>query len=430
MHSIATTHTNSDFDALASLVAATFLYPGTLGILPSQIRPNVKAFLSLHQDLFHIAPRKGFDLQGVDRLVVVDANNWNRLERMNELKGREDVEVHVWDHHMQGENIETGFMRRHELGANVTQMVEEMKARDCAFSPMHATLFLLGIYDDTGSLSYPSVTSRDAAMTGFLLESGADLNVASAYLASSFDEDQTDILTYMLAHDEVFTVSGFKVAVCTVDQECGSAMLAPVVTKYKEIKGVDGVFGVFRLDDQSCIVIARAGHRDLDVGLVIRELGGGGHPAAGSAMVKGEDAEELYRGVCGLVQKMDRPQVTVARIMSSPGRSVSPDMKLEQVAPILEQERLHASLVVDDDRCLGIIGPVEMSKVKRTSQFASPVKAVMRRNLPTIGPDQGIQEAMRMLSDTGVSMLPVVKNGRLIGKVTRTDLMLQMYDLG
>jgi predicted transcriptional regulator len=207
-------------------------------------------------------------------------------------------------------------------------------------------------------------------------------------------------------------------------------MLAPVVTKYKEIKGVDGVFGVFRLDDQSCIVIARAGHRDLDVGLVIRELGGGGHPAAGSAMVKGEDAEELYRGVCGLVQKMDRPQVTVARIMSSPGRSVSPDMKLEQVAPILEQERLHASLVVDDDRCLGIIGPVEMSKVKRTSQFASPVKAVMRRNLPTIGPDQGIQEAMRMLSDTGVSMLPVVKNGRLIGKVTRTDLMLQMYDLG
>jgi CBS domain-containing protein len=71
-----------------------------------------------------------------------------------------------------------------------------------------------------------------------------------------------------------------------------------------------------------------------------------------------------------------------------------------------------------------------MSKVKRTSQFASPVKAVMRRNLPTIGPDQGIQEAMRMLSDTGVSMLPVVKNGRLIGKVTRTDLMLQMYDLG
>ena len=429
MH-IATTHTNTDFDALASLVAATFLYPGALGILPSQIRPNVKAFLSLHQDLFHIVPRKGFDLEGVEQLVVVDANNWGRLERMNELKDRDDVEVHVWDHHMKGENIEAGSMRRYELGANVTQMVEEMQKRDCAFSPMHATLFLLGIYDDTGSLSYPSATPRDAAMTGFLLENGADLNVASAYLSSSFDDGQTDILTQMLAGDEVFSVSGFDVAVCTVDQECGSAMLAPVVTKYKEIKGVDGVFGVFRLDDQSCIVIARGGHRDLDVGQVIRTLGGGGHPAAGSAMVKTEDVEELYVKVCDLVKEMDKPQVTVEKIMSGAGNCLPPAMKLEEARILLDQERLHAALVVENGECIGLLSPVEMSKVKRPSQFTSPVKAFMRRNIRTISPDQGIQEALRLLSDSGVPLLPVVQDGKLVGKVTRTDLMLQMYDLG
>jgi len=429
MH-IATTHTNTDFDALASLVAATFLYPGILGILPSQIRPNVKAFLSLHQDLFHIVPRKGFDLEGIDQLVVVDANNWGRLERMNELKGRDDVEIHVWDHHMKGENIQAGVMRRHELGANVTQMVEEMKERDCAFSPMHATLFLLGIYDDTGNLSYPSATPRDAAMTGFLLENGADLNVASAYLSSSFDEGQTDILTRMLAKDEVFSVSGFNVALSSVDLECGSAMLAPVVTKYKEIKGVDGVFGVFRLDDQSCIVIARGGHRDLDVGQVIRALGGGGHPAAGSAMIKSGDVGTLYGQVCDLVREMDRPQVTVEKIMSGVGTCLSSDMKLEQASVVLDQERLHTALVVDQGECLGLLSPVEMSKVRRPSQFASPVKAFMRRNISTVAPNQGMQEALRIFSDTGVPMLPVVLDGKLVGKVTRTDLMLQMYDLG
>ncbi|GAU08609.1 CBS domain-containing protein [Desulfoplanes formicivorans] len=427
---IVTTHTNTDFDALASMVAATFLYPGTIGILPSQIRSNVKAFLSLHQDLFHIVPRKGFDLEGVKELVVVDANNWGRLERMTELKDRDGVKIHVWDHHMQGANIETERMRRHELGANVTQMVEEMKARDCAFSPMHATLFLLGIYDDTGRLSYPSATPRDAAMTGFLLENGADLNVATAYLSSSFDNGQTDILTSMLARDEVVSVSGFDVAVCLVDQECGSAMLAPVVTKYKEIKGVDGVFGVFRLDDQSCIVIARSGHRDLDVGSVIRILGGGGHPAAGSAMVKSGDVDALYAQVCDLVREMDKPQVTVAKIMSGAGNWLTPSMKLEEARMVLDQEPLHAALVVENGACLGLLGPVEMSKVKRPSQCASPVKAFMRRNIQTIGPDQGIQEALRLFSNTGVPMLPVVREGKVVGKVTRTDLMLQMYDLG
>ena len=427
---IATTHTNTDFDALASLVAATFLYPGILAVLPSQIRPNVKAFLSLHQDLFHIVPRKGFDLNAVDQLVVVDANNWGRLERMDELKDRDGVDIQVWDHHMKGENIEAGFMQIQELGANVTQMVETMKARDCAFSPMHATLFLLGIYDDTGNLTYPSVTPRDAVITGFLLENGADLNVASAYLSSSFDDGQTDILTRMLAKDEVFSVGGYQMAVCCVDVECGSTMLAPVVTKYKEIKGVDGVFGVFQLDSHSSIVIARSGHRDLDVGQVIRALGGGGHPAAGSAMIKSGDVGELYARVCALVRKMDRPQMTVEKIMSGKGTCLPPDMKLEAASTVLEKERLHAALVVDNGKCLGILSAVEMSKVKRPSQYASPVKAFMRKNLPTIGPDQGVKEALEILFDTDVPMLPVLKEDQLLGKVTRADLMLQIYDLG
>jgi CBS domain-containing protein len=122
--------------------------------------------------------------------------------------------------------------------------------------------------------------------------------------------------------------------------------------------------------------------------------------------------------------------MTVEKIMSDKGTCLAPDMKLKNASTILDKERLHAVLVVDKGKCLGILSAVEMSKVKRTSQYAS-VKAFMRRNLPTIGPDQGIKEALGILSDTGVPMLPVVRDdGQLLGKVTRTDLMLQIYDLG
>ena len=165
---IATTHKNTDFDALASLVAATFLYPRMLGVLPGQMRDNVKAFLALHRDLFRLIPRKGLDISGVSRLVVVDANNWKRLDRMEGLAA--GVKIEVWDHHMSGEDIRGEMTSIQPLGANVTQMVEEMRNRDCAFSPMHATLFLMGIYEDTGHLSYPSTTPRDAAAAAFLLE--------------------------------------------------------------------------------------------------------------------------------------------------------------------------------------------------------------------------------------------------------------------
>ena len=49
---IAITHKNTDFDALASVTAATPLYPDTLPVLPKQVNPNVKAFLFGHDALF------------------------------------------------------------------------------------------------------------------------------------------------------------------------------------------------------------------------------------------------------------------------------------------------------------------------------------------------------------------------------------------
>jgi predicted transcriptional regulator len=147
-------------------------------------------------------------------------------------------------------------------------------------------------------------------------------------------------------------------------------------------------------------------------------------------MVKNGDVEDLYARVCDLVTEMDKPQVTVEKIMSGAGTCLPPAMKLEEARTVLDQERLHAALVVENGECLGLLSPVEMSKVKRPSQLTSPVKAFMRKNIQTIGPDQGIQEALRLLSNTGVPMLPVVRDGKLVGRVTRTDLMLQMYDLG
>ena len=51
---LVTTHKNTDFDALASVVAATILYPKAIPVLPKIVNPNVKAFLSIHKELFHM----------------------------------------------------------------------------------------------------------------------------------------------------------------------------------------------------------------------------------------------------------------------------------------------------------------------------------------------------------------------------------------
>ena len=80
MKTIAATHKNMDFDGLASLTAAVLLFPETQPIVPTTINPNVKAFLSLHKDVFPWLQAHDMRLENTDRLIVVDAADWTRLQ--------------------------------------------------------------------------------------------------------------------------------------------------------------------------------------------------------------------------------------------------------------------------------------------------------------------------------------------------------------
>lgn len=426
---IATTHTNTDFDALASLVAATFLYPETTGVLPKQVQPNVKEFLTIHRDLFRIVSRQDVDLTGITKLIVVDTNHWNRLDRMSDLQGREDLEIILWDHHMKGGNVEASWKCQQEVGANITLMLREMRKRDLAFAPMQATLFLMGLYDDTGNLSYPSTTKEDAYTAGYLLENGADLNVASAYLNMSFDSQQATALTLMLEGSEVFDAGGYKVGVAFLPVESGLNMLSSVVTKYKELKGLDAAFGIFCTDRDRCIVIGRGDGRGTDVGALVRKLGGGGHPSAGSAMLKTEHPAEIYDRVVHLIHEMKEPKATVEDIMSEVRISLPSTASMLEARCIFDRHHILAAVVADDAKLLGVISSSELGKARSDSQLKAPVKGFMKRKFPTLQPEQNARDAVRYMAESETGLLPVVEEGRLIGVVTRADLMLYIYDL-
>ena len=76
---IAATHKGTDFDALASVMAAHQLYPGSVCVLPEPQNPNVRSFISLHKNLFNVSRPEDIDVNRVTRLIVVDTNRWSRL---------------------------------------------------------------------------------------------------------------------------------------------------------------------------------------------------------------------------------------------------------------------------------------------------------------------------------------------------------------
>ncbi len=60
------------------------------------------------------------------------------------------------------------------MGATVTLLIEKIRQQEIDITPFEATTFLLGIYEDTGSLTFPQTTPRDLRAAAYLLEKGAN----------------------------------------------------------------------------------------------------------------------------------------------------------------------------------------------------------------------------------------------------------------
>ncbi|MBU3947777.1 MAG: CBS domain-containing protein [Proteobacteria bacterium] len=427
---IITTHKNTDFDALASMIAATVLYPEAVCVLPKTVNPNVKAFLSIHKDIFDMRSSAKIDFDKVKSLIVVDTNNWNRLERMDALSTRKDLEIILWDHHKCEGNIKATWECQEEIGSNITLMARRLKKEKKKISPIQATLFLTGLYEDTGNLSFPSTTAEDAFMAGFLLEKKADLSIVSSFLRQAYGEKQKNILFEMLQSAKRSKINGYTVSINKLRIEGHINSLAVVVGMYREILNVDAAFGIFTNKEKDrSMVIARSNDNGLNLGLIMRSMGGGGHPGAASAILKSVNPDAVEEWIRELIGGNQQASVQISDLMSFPVFTIEADTSMEKVAAILKEKGCTGLPVVKGEKLVGVISRRDFIKIKRESQLKSPVKAYMSTNITTIDPGKSPVQAAKLMAKHDIGRLPVVENGRIIGIITRSDTMMYFYDM-
>lgn len=427
---IITTHKCTDFDGFASVIAGTILYPGAIPLLPKTLNPNVKAFLSLHKDLFDTHTINGIDFKKVERMIVVDTSKWSRLEQMGNLKNNKDLDVVLWDHHQNQCDLNPSWKCKESMGANITLMIREIKKRKILLTPMQSTLFLIGLYEDTGNLTFPSSTAEDAYAAGYLLKNKADLNILSTFLQPAYGEKQKNVLFEMLKAAERTKINNYSISINTMTINGHVNNLSLVVHMYRDILNVDAAFAIFVLKDhEKCIVIGRSGVDDINIGSIMRSMGGGGHPGAGSAMLKAVNPEALHEWLLELLKGNQQASVLVSDLMSYPVLSVTSDMTMSHVEDILKEKGCTGLPVVDDEKLVGVISRRDFKKIKKPSQRNSPVKAFMSTKNITIEPDRSPIEAARTMVKHDIGRLPVVKDGKVIGIMSRSDAMIYFYDL-
>jgi len=232
------------------------------------------------------------------------------------------------------------------------------------------------------------------------------------------------------------------------------------------------------------IIIGRAkpgvNMKSVKLGKLLEKYGGGGHPKAASATVRLSDESEASTIMSDLVDELIetslREQSTVGDFMTSPVLSVRSDMSENQVEDLFNRYDVRALPVVSEDNdVIGLVTYKEVSAAKqrmwnkeqkrlrqekqrkerealelerdpecaaelaeksryieeqrrRAATAKKPtVKAWMKQHIKTVEASMTMAEVEAILLENDVGCIPVVRDGtkRLVGMVTRTDLLRQ-----
>lgn len=433
--SIITTHINADFDAIASLVAAKKLYPEGVVVLPGAMEKRVREFLETFNPIPEIKKLREIDKERVKKIIIVDTASIERLGHLKELilgQGKTRPRLIIYDHHRNGDllteipktDIEINI---DELGATSTLFTEIFQKRNISLSVLEATLLCLGIYEETGSLTFPSTTERDILAVAYLLRRGANLNIVSSFLKPFINRDELSLLNELLNESKTLVIGRLKIKISKSRREEYPGEVAHLAHRIMEMENIDGL--ILLLDIAGKItIIARSNVPELDVSELLSPFGGGGHPSAASASIKDRGLEEIELELIARLKEIVRPLRLAKDIMSTHVIFIEPDATIKEAERELTKYGVNVLPVVKNGKLLGIISreTVEKAlfhgfKLHRVMEFAEVEPEV-------VSPDTPVSEVEQKMIELNQRFMPVLKDGKLVGVITRTDILRTMYE--
>jgi len=425
---VITTHVNADFDALASMIAAKKYYPGAALVFPGSQEKNVRDFLYSPQIKIEFKKMKDISLQDVTRLILVDVKSPDRIGRFSEILIKEGLVIHIYDHHPFSEKDIRGQKEVIETAGATTTIFTEMLHNDkILISPVEATILMLGIYEETGSLIFPSTTVRDITAAAYLLKKGANLNIVSSFITKALNPEELDLLNELVHFANDYVIHEVRVKIAKASREKYIGDIAFLAHKIRDMEDVDAVFLLVSMEDRLQI-IARSHIPEVDVSEILLPLGGGGHPQASSATVRNMSPEEAENEIVTILKKKIHPTKTAKDIMTTPVKTVTYNSTISTAEKCLTRYEVNVLPVLKQHSYYGLISREEVEKALFHGFGKSRVIEFCTTDAQTATPLMPVSVIETRMIEQNQRFMPVLENNRIVGAITRTDLLRSMYE--
>ncbi len=343
--------------------------------------------------------------------MLVDTVHANRLGDLGDLCGRPDVQVIAFDHHAHPgdlpDYLDPDALVSSSDGSLVTLLVHIIAERGIPVTPFEATVFALGIHEDTGSLTFATTTTRDAEALAYCMRAGADTRLLEKWLTNALTPAQRVTLAAALETAVELPIAQASVLLSALHEDVYVEGVSVVAHRVMDLTGCDAYFLLVEMEGRVFVTARSRGGR-VDVAETLRAVGGGGHTVAASAVVKDSSLEAVAAAVAAAVPGAVAP-TKVARDALESGPAAVPDTTpVDEAALRCRRDGLGGVGVL---RGHDLVGRVALADLERASAHGlghAPVKAVMTTRVPLVWAETPLERVASRLAQDEIGWLPVV----------------------
>ena len=424
---VITSHLNADFDSLASMIAAQKLYPDAVMAFPGSQEKSVRQFISeTLQYRYTFTKAKHIDLQSIDTLIVVDTRQKKRIGDFAKCLSNPGISLHIYDHHPEQPDClqgETEVIQ--QVGATATIFCQIFEERGISISEEEATIFGMGIYEDTGSLTYLTTSAEDMLACAWLLKQGAKLDVIAQFLSFDLTSRQVKFIHELTQSAQSYTISGIKVVLANLTLQEYEDDFSIIVRRVMVMENLNCLFALVCMEGR-IYLIARSRIAEINCGNIARDFGGGGHATAASSTLHNMSMIEAQESLIRSLHRHVLPQAIAKEMLSSPVISIPEHTTIQEANNLLTRYNVTVLPVLAPIYPTQIAGTISRRIAEKAIHHNlgdSPVSDYMTSDIEVLPLSATLAEIEELIIENRQRLIPIIHEQELAGVITRTDLL-------
>ena len=284
------THDSADFDAIASSSLLGKVFPNSYILKPMSFEEPVLNFLKKNPLSIPFVNRKDLKNWNIEKIIFSDCDVNNELLEHLHLK---NIPIEVFDHHST-----KGF------GSNVSLVLSLFKNKLKNINREEALLSLLGIYQDTGNLTYESTKPADFSASSFFLQFKPQIHRIPYYIKLfEIDIKGISIINEIIENGVIIGPRYFQIMVSHYNSSMyyfGHSLLLNHLINLLNLKGILVLF-IFK---NKTFLTGRSSTNNIDINTILNKIKKGkGHVMASTRILKKGNEHDIEREIKNIVSE-------------------------------------------------------------------------------------------------------------------------------